>query len=40
MRDDERALCFAPSCLFNNDGRGRSAYDLHVLATQRRADVA
>jgi hypothetical protein len=40
MRDDERVLCFAPSCLFHNDGRGRSAYDLHVLATQRRAVVA
>jgi len=40
MRDDERAYCFAPSCPFHDGGRGRSAYDLHVLARQRRDDAA
>lgn len=40
MRDDQRAYCFAPSCPLHNGGRGRSAYDLHVLARQPKVDMA
>lgn len=32
MRDDRRAYCHSPGCLFHNEGRGRDAYDLAQLA--------
>jgi hypothetical protein len=31
-RDDRRVFCHAPDCVFHNDGRGRDAYDLMLLA--------
>jgi len=30
--DDRRVLCWAPDCLLNNNGRGRDAWDLFLLA--------
>jgi hypothetical protein len=30
--DDHRVLCFSPDCILNNDGHGRDAYDLFLIA--------
>jgi hypothetical protein len=32
FEDDRRVLCYSPECRFNNDGRGRDAYDLFLIA--------
>jgi hypothetical protein len=37
FRDDRRVLCWAPACPLNNDGRGRDAFDLMVLAPSPQA---
>lgn len=40
LRDDRRVLCHQPSCLLNNGGRGRDAWDLAQLAPGRRRGAA
>lgn len=32
LKDDQRVICFAPSCVLNNDGHGRGTYELTKLA--------
>jgi hypothetical protein len=32
MRDDRRAICWAPHCILNNNDRGRGTYELRQLA--------
>jgi hypothetical protein len=34
LRDDRRVYCHSPSCLLNNEGHGRDAYDLWRLADE------
>jgi hypothetical protein len=35
LKDDQRVLCFNPSCLLHNGGRGRGTHELSRLSTQR-----
>lgn len=32
LKDDQRVICFSPSCVLHNDGRGRGTYELTKLA--------
>ena len=32
LKDDQRAICFSPSCILHNDGHGRGTYELTKMA--------
>jgi hypothetical protein len=35
LKDDQRAICKAPGCILNNDGRGRGTYELRTMAPRQ-----
>jgi hypothetical protein len=32
LKDDQRVICFSPSCVLNNNGHGRGTYELTKMA--------